>query len=125
MSIIEDKLRSLGAVGLYKGYEMAKKAIELVLEDEFRLLDVTKSIYMEVAAKCNHNNDWNNVERNIRTVVSRVWRINRPLLCRMAGYPLEKKPSASEFIEIVASHIIRTSTPQGEERIAGNRVLSD
>ena len=48
------------------------------------------------------------VERNLRTVVSRAWQVNPDLLCRMAGYPLTAAPTASEFIEIIASYIIRS-----------------
>ena len=54
---------------------------------------------------------WTAVERNIRTAVSRAWKINRPLLCDMAGYPLACTPAASEFIEIAASYILRSRQP--------------
>ena len=55
---------------------------------------------------------WTVVERNIRTVVARAWQVNSDLLIRMAGYPLDGAPTASEFIEIVSSYIIRNSAPQ-------------
>ena len=82
------------------------------MENEDRLEAVTKEIYREVAKRCGCN--WSAVERNIRTVVQRAWRINRPLLIRMAGYPLEVPPTASEFIAIVANYIQRTSPKQDD-----------
>lgn len=56
------------------------------------------------------------MERNIRTAVARAWKINRPLLVEMAGYPLTCLPSASEFIEILTSYILRTFLPQSQLR---------
>ena len=51
---------------------------------------------------------WAAVERNIRTTVQRVWRINPQGLIKMAGYPLAEPPTASDFIEIVAHYLRRT-----------------
>ena len=59
---------------------------------------------------------WTTVERNIRTAVARAWSVNRSLLLEMAGYPLDTEPSASEFIEIIATHIIRSRQPQPQLR---------
>ena len=59
---------------------------------------------------------WTAVERNIRTAVERAWRVNRSLLLEMAGYPLDTEPTASEFIEIIATYIIRSRQPQSHLR---------
>ena len=48
----------------------------------------------------------NNVERNIRTVIFRAWKVNRPLLSQLAGFPLEAPPAVSHFIEMLANHLI-------------------
>ena len=107
---VQDTLQALGITRNYRGCHRAITAIELAMENEDRLEAVTKEIYLEVAKKCGCN--WSAVERNIRTVVQRAWRINRPLLIRMAGYPLEVPPTASEFIAIVANFIQRSSPKQ-------------
>ena len=49
------------------------------------------------------------MERSIRTVVDRAWKIDNWLLREIAGYNLERIPTASEFIEIMATHILRSS----------------
>ena len=47
--IIEDTLRQLGVGGNYIAQQRAVTAIQLAIEDEDRLLYVTKNIYLPVA----------------------------------------------------------------------------
>ena len=110
MTDVQDILRSLGITRCYKGFKHTEYAVLLAIQNESHLEAVTKEIYMETAAhfECH----WTAVERNIRTAVARAWRTNRPLLCEMAGYPLSKEPTVSEFIEIIASYIIRSNQSQ-------------
>ena len=82
MTTIQDTLRSFGITRCYKGFQYAAYAIQLA-----------------VAA----------VERSIRTVVDRAWKIDSRLLREIAGYNLDRIPTASEFIEIMATHILRSS----------------
>ena len=110
MTVIQDTLRLFGITRCYKGFLHTAYAIQLAVEDEDRLEAVTKEIYMETAF--HFNCTWTAVERNIRTAVARAWKINRPLLAEIAGYPLTCTPTASEFIEILASYILRSSQSQ-------------
>ena len=87
--IIRDTLRELGVGGNYIAQQRA----------------VTRDIYLPVAQICGCK--WTAVERNLRTVVQRVWRINPAGLARMAGYPLSEPPTASDFIEILAHYLRR------------------
>lgn len=114
MANTQDTLRLLGITRCYKGFKHTAYAIYLALDDEDRLAAVTKEIYMETAA--HFGCKWTAVERNIRTAAARAWKVNRPLLCEMAGYPLAWTPTASEFIEILASYILRSSQPQPQLR---------
>lgn len=114
MPAVQDTLRLLGVTRCYKGVQHTAYAIYLAVQDESRLEAVTKKIYMETASHFGCN--WTAVERNIRTTVARAWKINRPLLLEMAGYPLTCTPTASEFIEILASYILRSSQPQPQLR---------
>ena len=114
MTIVQDTLRLFGITRCYKGFKHTTYAIYLAVQDESRLDAVTKEIYMETAD--HFGCKWTAVERNIRTVVARAWRGNRPLLSEMAGYPLETEPSASGFIEIIATYIIRSHQPQSHLR---------
>lgn len=103
---IQDTLRSLGITRCYRGFKQTSYAIYLAVSDDSRLESVTKCIYMETAT--HFHCKWNAVERNIRTVAARACQFNPGLLSQMAGYPLTGTPSASEFIEIIASYILRS-----------------
>lgn len=111
MIAIQDTLRRFGITRCYKGFYHTTYTIYLATNNEERLYAVTKDIYMETAA--HFGCSWKSVEHNIRTAVSRAWLIDPELLVRFAGYRLDAKPTASEFIEIIASHVIRSSSPQG------------
>lgn len=116
MTTIQNTLRPFGITRCYKGFKYTVYAIHLVIENEDRLDAVTKEIYMETASYFGCK--WTAVERNIRTAVSKAWRVNPDLLCRMAGYPLSDTPTASAFIEIISSYIIRSQLPQSDLRPA-------
>lgn len=107
---IQETLRLFGITRCYKGFKHVEFAVALAVSEENRLEAVTKEIYMETAS--HFNCKWTAVERNIRTAVARAWSVNPALLCEMAGYPLTCTPTASEFIEIIASYILRSSQPQ-------------
>ncbi len=111
---IQEILRLLGITRCYKGFRHIEFSVALAVSEEERLEAVTKEIYMETAS--HFGCKWTAVERNIRTAVMRAWRVNRPLLCEMAGYPLDCTPTASEFIEIIASYIMRYQ-PQPDLRL--------
>lgn len=110
MKIIQETLRALGITRCYKGFKQIEFSVALAVSEEDRLEAVTKEIYMVTAS--HFNCKWTSVERNIRTAVARVWRIDRALLREMAGYPLPCSPTASEFIEIITSYILRSDQPQ-------------
>lgn len=109
MTTVQDTLRLFGITRCYKGLKHTAYAIELAVQEESRLEAVTKEIYTETAS--HFGCKWTAVERNIRTAVDRAWKVNRPLLLEMAGYPLTGIPTASLFIEILASYILRSSQP--------------
>ena len=98
-------LRSLGITRCYRGTSFALAGIQLVLENEDCLQNVIRDIYCVIAQR--HQCNWHAVERSLRTVIRRAWQINPQLLCAMAGYPLDGPPSASQFLEIAASCLLR------------------
>lgn len=105
-TIIYNHLHQLGITGNYIGHKQASIAVQLALEDENRLQSITHEIYEVVAERCGCN--VKSVERNIRTVIFRAWRTNREQLIQMAGFPLTAAPTVSQFIDILATHILRT-----------------
>lgn len=101
-----DELQALSITANYTGRRQTAMAIELALQDEDRLSNVTKEIYWVVAdsigcKRCD-------IERNIRTVSHRAWKEGRQRLIEIARYDLHAAPTASEFISILASHIRRS-----------------
>lgn len=44
-------------------------------------------------------------EHDIRTMVNVCWEGNKKLLDEIAGYPLEYKPTNSEFIDMLAYYL--------------------
>lgn len=110
MKMIQDILNELGITRRYKGFAHTAYAIQLAVADEDRLCYVTKEIYEATAL--HFGSTWSCVERNIRTIVARAWQINQPFLGEMARYPLSSPPTASEFIEIISSYVLRSLPPQ-------------
>ena len=105
MSRIHDVLKTLGIRRTYKGYYYVADAIHLVMNDASMLLYVSKSLYPEIARM--HDTMINCVERDIRTVVKCCWDSEYADVLRdMAGVPLYRKPTSSEFIDILAEYLL-------------------
>lgn len=105
-TIISD-LRTLGIGRQYLGYNITIAAVQLVLDDENRLLCIKQGVFLPLAEQ--QNCDWRTIERNIRTVIHRAWTVNRPYLSELAGYPMHQEPTVTEFVEILSAHILRES----------------
>lgn len=101
---ISEMLKEIGVTANYAGYYQSLYAVLLAAEDRGYLLSVTKSLYPEVARR--YNTSAAAVERNIRTVVTHVWNRSQEPLMELAGYRLRDKPTASQFIAILVSHIV-------------------
>ena len=106
MERIENELQLLGITRRYLGYRQTALAVELAIEDESRLHNITGRIYSVIGERCACKEGC--IERNIRTASQVAWKTNRPRLRRIAGYPLYAPPSASEFIAILVSHLQRS-----------------
>ncbi|MCF2595330.1 sporulation initiation factor Spo0A C-terminal domain-containing protein [Pseudoflavonifractor phocaeensis] len=95
-----DTLKRLGVTPNYIGYHQTISAVELARRDPDSLFLVTKSLYPMVAKP--YGTSWKTLERNIRSVVSMAWERNPDLVRELAGYPMEDKPRAAQFIAILA-----------------------
>lgn len=104
--LINNALRRLGITANYRGHRQLAIAVQLVLEDEDRLYAVQQEIYRPVAEIVQSNPG--SVERNIRTVIARVWNQNRAQLNAFAGYEMTEPPKPSEFIDIIANRVRRS-----------------
>lgn len=101
---IYDLLYQLGITANYFGFYYASYAVYLAMQQPERLLLVTKFLYPDVAKK--YKTNWKCVERNIRTVINISWKTNRTLLIELAHGTLLDKPTASQFIAILAFHFL-------------------
>lgn len=97
-------LRKIGLRSTYSGYKYLAYAIALVLENPDYLRGVTKTLYnlvgkaYGVTGLC--------VEAALRTLITNYWNQNGDRILRgIIGYPLFDKPTASEFISILADYL--------------------
>lgn len=102
ISQIYTLLYQLGLTANYTGFFYISYAVYLAVQQPDRLLLVTKWLYPEVAK--HYATTWRCVERNIRTAVNVVWDTNSELLEALARHPLPQRPTASEFLSILALH---------------------
>ncbi len=98
-------LRALGVGRQYLGYNITIMAVRMVLRDENRLLCIKQGVFLPLSEK--QHCDWRTIERNIRTVIHRAWCVNRQYLGELAGYPMSREPTVTEFVEILSAHVLR------------------
>lgn len=104
MNKIYKLIRKLGVTSKYKGYYLVAEAVKISMETSEQPIKVTKDIYPFLAKKFKSTSV--NVEHNIRTVVNVCWSANKEALDEIADYPLEYKPTNSEFIDMLAYYLI-------------------
>lgn len=102
---IQRLLRRLGVTENYTGFFPTVYAVQLSMGDPDRLRLITKLLYPDVAWQ--YGTTWRAVERNMRTIVSVVWRNNPQLLSELAGFHLGRKPNNASFLAIVAGACIK------------------
>ncbi len=102
MADLEGMLRALGIGRQYKGHAIAVHAVELALEDADRLVCVRSGILMPLGERLHR--DWRALERNLRTAACRAWEVNPTLMEKIAGYPLQKAPTTTEFLEMLVNY---------------------
>ena len=96
-------IRKLGATSKYKGYYFVAEAIRMTMEFQERPMKITKDIYPRLAKK--FKSKPSNIEHDIRTIVNVCWENHRERLEQIAGYPLEYRPTNSEFIDMIAFYL--------------------
>lgn len=103
VTAVYSALQQLGITANYTGFFHASYSVLLAMENPQRLLLITKWLYPEVAKR--YHTTAGAVERNIRTITLRAWRLNREVLEQFAGYTLTVKPTAAQFISILSTHL--------------------
>ena len=103
MKEVYGTIRKLGASTKYKGYYFVAEAIKMTMEFQDRPMKITKDIYPLLAKK--YRSKPSNVEHDIRTIVNVCWENQRERLEQIAGYPLEYRPTNSEFVDMIAFYL--------------------
>ena len=104
----ERLLRLLGVSGKLSGFYYAVYMLEQAQEKPEHVLLITKRLYKQTALHFRTTS--NCVERNLRTLVHACWRQpDHSLLDCIAGCPLLKPPTNTQFIDMLAAYL-RNST---------------
>lgn len=92
-------LNLLGANRLNSGYNYIMYGLLLLLENDRRILNLIKSLYVDIAAY--YNTSWNCVEKNIRHIIKSIWiSENDDILKSIFGIsPPDKRPTNKEFFQ--------------------------
>lgn len=96
-------IRKLGATSKYKGYYFVAEAVKMTMEYNEEPMKITKDIYPRLAKK--FKSTPMNVEHDIRTVINVCWLANKKTMEHIAGYPLNYKPTNSEFVDMLAYYL--------------------
>lgn len=104
MKQIYGTIRKLGVTSNYKGYFFLADAIKLAMNSPNKPIRITKEIYPYLAMK--YKTTTMNIEHNIRTVVNLCWETNQEGIAEIAGCPLLRKPTNSEFIDMLAYYLL-------------------
>lgn len=98
-----DLLRKFGVTSKYKGYLIVVEATMMYVENQNEYLMITKDVYPVLAKRFKGSVE--TIEQNIRSVIAMCWNNNERLFHAIANYPLPKKPSNSEFLDILAYYV--------------------
>lgn len=108
-------LRELGLPVHVLGYQYAREAILMAVQDRTVLAGMTKVVYPDVAKRCGSTPS--RVERSIRHAVDIIWTRGNPgAIRRYFGNRLgEEKPSNSEFVAGIAEYISLEQLPRQQQ----------
>lgn len=105
--IAKSVMHQLGIGKSYSGYDYIIDSIDLIMNDESILNNVTKILYIDVAKE--RHTSQTCVERNIRKVIEVIWNHaeeNSALITKIFGDKhLLRKPSNKEFLELLYEYI--------------------
>lgn len=104
MKQIYGTIRKLGVTSNYKGYFFLADAIKLAMNSPNKPIRITKDIYPYLAMK--YKTTTMNIEHNIRTVINLCWETNQEGIAEIAGCPVCRKPTNSEFIDMLAYYLL-------------------
>lgn len=97
-------LRKIGMKSTYTGYPYFAYGISLTVNNSSYSRNVTKGLYTDIGTQYGVSNSC--VEAALRTLIRNYWnQYNDSILYPLLGYPLHDRPTASEFIAILADYL--------------------
>lgn len=102
---IYDLLYCLGLTPNHTRFFHTAYAVWLCVEQQERLLLVTKWLYPDVAK--HYHTSWTAVERNICRSVAEIWNGHRESLEQLAGRTLDGKPRPAQFLGILTVILLK------------------
>ena len=71
----------------------------MVMENPDTIHALQKEVYDVIALQ--YSVSWGAIERNLRIISQRAWDTDSLFMEQLAGYPMSKRPTASQLIEII------------------------
>lgn len=106
----ELQLRRLHISGKLTGLRYLSFAVARAIKNPEATCWITKELYFDIAHR--YATTPSRVERSIRTAIKTCWSWGgQEALDQMAGYHLSQRPSATEFIDLVAAYLRLQAAP--------------
>ena len=118
---IKSTLDKLIAARTSLGYDYIVYGLLLINEDQTRVSNITKALYIDIAA--HYEKSWSCVEKNIRNTVNAIWTSENKTILEMIFNRtcMDKKPTNKEFFEYLYDFIFlsqETAPTQSEENVS-------
>ena len=118
---IKSTLDKLIAARTSLGYDYIVYGLLLINEDQTRVSNITKALYIDFAA--HYETSWSCVEKNIRNTVNAIWTSENKTILEMIFNRtyMDRKPTNKEFFEYLYDFIFlsqETAPTQSEENVS-------
>ena len=102
---IKSTLDKLIAARTSLGYDYIVYGLLLINEDQTRVSNITKALYIDIAA--HYETSWSCVEKNIRNTVNAIWTAENKTILEMIfnRTHMDRKPTNKEFFEYLYDFI--------------------
>ena len=117
---IKSTLDKLIAARTSLGYDYIVYGLLLINEDQTRVSNITKALYIDIAA--HYETSWSCVEKNIRNTVNAIWTAENKTILEMIfnRTHMDRKPTNKEFFEYLYDFTITFGANVGSSSVAGS-----
>lgn len=118
---IKSTLDKLIAARTSLGYDYIVYGLLLINEDQTRVSNITKALYIDIAA--HYETSWSCVEKNTRNTVNAIWTSENKTILEIIFNRtyMDRKPTNKEFFEYLYDFIFlsqETVPTQSEENVS-------